>query len=114
MSETFDKDTIEVMRYLRSAVGASGLSQARFARALGTSASRLSTYLTGDTSPSARLLVRARRLGHALEVARDRHVMSAPVTAIQMRRSLLAGEVAWTWRMLLAGTRPPACRPGGA
>ena len=49
------------MTLLREAVTASGLSQAAFARALSTSAPRLSTYLTGDTQPSARFLVRTRR-----------------------------------------------------
>jgi DNA-binding transcriptional regulator YiaG len=40
----------------------SGLSRAEFASRLGTSASRLSTYINGKVTPSAALLVRMRRL----------------------------------------------------
>jgi transcriptional regulator with XRE-family HTH domain len=45
------------------ALAASGLSQAAFASRLGTSASRMSTYLRGEVTPSASLLIRAQRLG---------------------------------------------------
>jgi DNA-binding transcriptional regulator YiaG len=38
----------------------SGLSRAEFASRIGTSASRLSTYVTGKVTPSAALLVRMR------------------------------------------------------
>ncbi|MGB7589040.1 MAG: helix-turn-helix transcriptional regulator [Solirubrobacterales bacterium] len=41
-------------------VRASGLSRAEFASRIGTSASRLSTYVTGKVTPSAALLVRMR------------------------------------------------------
>jgi transcriptional regulator with XRE-family HTH domain len=98
-----DRDTAEVMTLLREAVTTSGLSQAAFARALSTSAPRLSTYLTGNTRPSAQFLVRACRLGHALGAAASRGLMTAPVTAAAMREYFLAGEVEWIWRMLLQG-----------
>jgi len=42
-------------------VRASGLSRAEFSSRIGTSASRLSTYVTGKVTPSAALLVRMRR-----------------------------------------------------
>ena len=42
-------------------VRASELSRAEFASLIGTSASRLSTYVTGKVTPSAALLVRMRR-----------------------------------------------------
>jgi len=42
-------------------VQASGLSRAEFASRIGTSPSRLSTYVTGKVTPSAALLVRMRR-----------------------------------------------------
>ena len=45
MTQLADRDTAAVMALLREAVATSGLSQATFARALGTSAPRLSTYL---------------------------------------------------------------------
>lgn len=103
MGPPLDRDTAQVMALLREAVTTSGLSQAAFARALSTSAPRLSTYLTGDTRPSAQFFMRARRLGHAVGVAASRGLMSAPVTAAAMREYFLAGEVEWVWRMLLQG-----------
>jgi DNA-binding transcriptional regulator YiaG len=42
-------------------VQVSGLSRAQFASLIGTSASRLSTYVTGKVTPSAALLERMRR-----------------------------------------------------
>jgi len=41
----------------------SGLTRAEFASRIGTSASRLSTYVNGRVTPSASLLLRMRRLG---------------------------------------------------
>ncbi len=41
---------------------ASGMAKTEFASAIGTSASRLSTYLSGKVTPSAALLVRMRRV----------------------------------------------------
>jgi DNA-binding transcriptional regulator YiaG len=41
-------------------VRASGLSRTEFASRIGTSASRLSTYITGKVTPSAAMLVRMR------------------------------------------------------
>jgi len=43
---------------VRAAVAGSGLTRAEFARLVGTSASRLSTYLSGKVTPSAAMLVR--------------------------------------------------------
>lgn len=53
----------EVANRLRSLLLRSGLTQRDFAAQLGTSASRLSTYLNGKVTPGADLLVRAERLG---------------------------------------------------
>ncbi|MBA3278421.1 MAG: helix-turn-helix transcriptional regulator [Geodermatophilaceae bacterium] len=47
---------------LRDLVSRSGLSRAEFASRLGTSRSRLSTYLNGKVIPSAALMVRAQRV----------------------------------------------------
>lgn len=44
----------------------SGLSRAEFAAAVGTSTSRLSTYITGKVTPSAALMLRMSRLGAGL------------------------------------------------
>jgi DNA-binding transcriptional regulator YiaG len=49
---------------VRSLIDISGLSQAEFASRIGTSASRLSTYVHGKVTPSAALLLRMR---HAAE-----------------------------------------------
>ena len=103
MRQAQDQDTREVIALLRDAVASSGLSQAAFSRALGTSPARLSAYLGGQTRPSAHFVVRARRLGRALGLAAGRGLMSAPVTATAMRTHRLAGEVDWTWRMMLQG-----------
>ena len=52
----------EVAAELRSLLARSGLTAAEFALRLGTSASRLSTYLSGKVVPSAALMVRARAI----------------------------------------------------
>ena len=49
----------EVARRLTRAFERSGLTRSEFASRLGTSASRLSTYLSGKVTPAATLLVRA-------------------------------------------------------
>ncbi len=49
-----------VMAELRAALESSGMTQKDFAAALGTSPSRLSTYLAGRVVPAATLLARAR------------------------------------------------------
>ena len=54
---------LEVANRLRSFLALSGLSQRDFAARLGTSASRLSTYLNGKVTPGADLLIRAERIG---------------------------------------------------
>lgn len=43
-------------------VATSGLTRGDFARSVGTSASRLSTYVNGSVTPSAAMLVRMRRV----------------------------------------------------
>lgn len=53
----------QVAAELRAHLDASGLTRTEFARRLGTSSSRLSTYLSAKVVPSAVLLVRARGLG---------------------------------------------------
>jgi DNA-binding transcriptional regulator YiaG len=45
----------------------SGLSQAEFASRVGTSASRLSTYVSGKVTPSAALLLRMQRVAESPE-----------------------------------------------
>jgi hypothetical protein len=52
----------EVAAAIADLLDESGLSRAEFAAAIGTSVSRLSTYLSGWVTPSAALLVRMRRV----------------------------------------------------
>ncbi|MGI9164586.1 MAG: helix-turn-helix domain-containing protein [Mycobacterium sp.] len=54
-----DQARAEVCRRLTTLVAESGYTAAEFAGRLGTSPSRLSTYLSGKVVPSAALLVRA-------------------------------------------------------
>lgn len=79
------EDAREVMRRIRAAVAVSGLTQAAFAKAVGTSSSRLSTYIRGRICPSAHFLVRAERLGAAVGAAGDRGLLSAPAAALTIR-----------------------------
>lgn len=56
-----EADRAAVAARVRRAVDRSGLTQAEFAVLVGTSASRLSTYLTGKVTPSAAMLMRLER-----------------------------------------------------
>lgn len=55
-----------VAREIRRLVALSGLTQRDFAAYIGTSASRLSTYVSGKVTPSAAMLLRIRRAANAL------------------------------------------------
>lgn len=68
---TEDDERAEVAARVRAAIAASGLTAAAFAVAIGTSASRLSTYANGRVVPSATLLVRMERM--AAGYAAPRH-----------------------------------------
>jgi DNA-binding transcriptional regulator YiaG len=59
-----------VAAQVRECVVRSGLSQQEFARSMGTSPSRLSTYINGSVTPSASLMVRMRRLAQRCDSAR--------------------------------------------
>lgn len=66
---------------VRRAVARTGLSKAEFAARIGTSASRLSTYLSGEVTPSAALMVRMRRLAERLESTRAGGSVTPPRSA---------------------------------
>lgn len=53
-----ERERAEVARRVRACLDASGMTRAAFAEAIGTSTSRLSTYLSGKVAPSSTLLVR--------------------------------------------------------
>ncbi len=57
-----DSERTEVAAEVRKLVNDSGLSQHDFADRIGTSRSRLSTYMSGKVVPSAALMVRMRRV----------------------------------------------------
>lgn len=67
-----EDDAQAVVAVLGAALAHSGLTQAEFATALGTSASRFSASRAGKTMPSAAFYLRALRLADSLEAARDR------------------------------------------
>jgi DNA-binding transcriptional regulator YiaG len=62
-----DSERDDVASDVRNLVGRSGLSKQDFAERIGTSRSRLSTYMSGKVVPSAALMVRMRRV--ALQAA---------------------------------------------
>jgi DNA-binding transcriptional regulator YiaG len=57
-----DSERVEVASEVKRLLSDSGLSQQGFADRIGTSRSRLSTYLSGKVLPSAALMVRMRRV----------------------------------------------------
>ena len=57
-----DSERDNVASEVRDLVGRSGLSKQDFADRMGTSRSRLSTYMSGKVVPSATLMVRMRRV----------------------------------------------------
>lgn len=60
-----------VAREIRRLVALSGLTQRDFAAYVGTSASRLSTYVSGKVTPSAAMLLRIRRAATTLRQRND-------------------------------------------
>ncbi len=61
-----DSERADVASEVQGLVARSGLSKQDFAERIGTSRSRLSTYMSGKVVPSATLMVRMRRVGTAL------------------------------------------------
>lgn len=59
------RDRVEVAELVRTLVHESGLSQREFAERIGTSASRLSTYMTGKVTPSAALVLRMQKIARS-------------------------------------------------
>lgn len=60
-ADTYERTAVAAE--LRGLVDRSGLTQAEFARRIGTSASRMSSYVNGGVVPAATLMVRARSAG---------------------------------------------------
>jgi len=66
-----EPEAAEIAREVRSAIRASGLTAARFAERIETSASRLSTYATGKVVPSAVMMRRIERAGRRWALPSD-------------------------------------------
>ena len=67
-----DSEREDVASEVRSLVGRSGLSKQDFAERIGTSRSRLSTYMSRKVVPSASLMVRMRRVALRASAAATR------------------------------------------
>lgn len=89
------------MNGLDRALSRSGLSQAAFAAALGTSASRFSTYRSGRTMPTAAFFLRAQRIASSLEAARQRGWMTPPQARDAVASALDEGDAIWAYRLTL-------------
>lgn len=87
-TSTIDRDTQAVIDILRAAIAGSGLRQYAFAKATGTSPSRLSAYLHGTTAPSATYLVKAQRIGAALARAREENIPTSIDAAESLKKAL--------------------------
>ena len=98
-----DEDIQAVVEGLGEALTDSGLTQADFAAALGTSASRFSAYRAGKTAPSAAFYLRALRLAASLKAARERGLMTPQSAAREIRRALRQGDNLWALKMTLQG-----------
>jgi hypothetical protein len=62
-----DQERDQVAREIRHLVALSGTSQREFSGLIGTSPSRLSTYVRGTVTPSAAMLLRIQRVSRALQ-----------------------------------------------
>lgn len=91
----------QVMADLSSSVRRSGLTQARFARLLGTSGSRMSAYVSGATIPSAALYLRAIHLGDALQRMRALGLLTPDQTVDAVDRALSEQDEDFALRMIL-------------
>lgn len=100
-THVMDEDTRAVIVRLDEAVAESGLSMRQFAHALGTSASRFSSYRNGKVAPSAAFLLRAERIAKALGEARRDKVPSAIDAIDAIRRAAVKGDDDWTYALSL-------------
>lgn len=96
-----DTDTQDVAKQLRAALRRSGLSLRAFAAALGTSHSRLSSYLNGAASPSAAFFLRALRHGAAVGEANARGWMTPQSTRQAMRDAIVQGDDRWAFKVAI-------------
>lgn len=79
-TETESADRAEVARAVRDLVNRSGMPREAFARRIGTSRSRLSTYCTGSVTPSAALVLRMERVARSAGQSADTAATVGPHT----------------------------------
>lgn len=87
------------MERIDAAVATSGLSMRRFAHALATSPSRLSSYRSGRVAPSAAFLVRAERIANALRQAQRDSVPTILDATHSIRRADSLHDDDWTYAL---------------
>ena len=87
-----DENSREVMEGLEQALEDSGLTQADFAAALGTSASRFSTYRSGQVMPTGGDYLRALQLAADLKAAGEHGWMTPQTAAREIRQALREGD----------------------
>ncbi|HWJ08074.1 MAG TPA: helix-turn-helix transcriptional regulator, partial [Nocardioides sp.] len=78
-SEVEDRDRQSVAAEIRRLIASTNCTQGQFARRVGTSASRISTYATGAVTPGASMFLRIRRTAERLvaEQAAADHQLAA-------------------------------------
>ncbi|MBK9695991.1 MAG: helix-turn-helix transcriptional regulator [Propionibacteriaceae bacterium] len=91
----------EIAAAMRRGLQQSGLTQAAFAVRLGTSPTRLSTYLSGKTVPSAAIYLRALRLGAAFDRVHRQGLTTPDATAAAVDQTLNAGDEDFALRLVL-------------
>lgn len=96
-----DIDMATVMGALDAALRRSGLDQTEFARALGTSGSRYSTYRNGSVAPTAAFLMRAIRIADQMSAAHAEHLPTAPDAARSVRTALRENRPEWALALIL-------------
>ncbi|MEV8372743.1 helix-turn-helix transcriptional regulator [Kribbella sp. NPDC056861] len=99
--EVADYERAEIAQDMRSAVADAGLTQAAFARLIGTSRPRLSAYMSGRTIPSAALYQRALRIARGLKSSRAHGWMTPDRTIDQINAALADGDEDWAFKLVL-------------
>jgi transcriptional regulator with XRE-family HTH domain len=89
------------MDRLNAAHARSGLSLRRFAHALGTDASRFSSYRSGKIAPSAAFLLRAERIADAISRARESRIPSSIDAVLSIGAAHTKGDDDWTYALSL-------------
>ena len=94
-----EREREQVAEEVRRLVAGSGVTQRQFAQWVGTSPSRLSTYVSGSVTPSASLMLRMARTSRLLQ---ERDVPQAPS---------MASEQSWGAARAIDGGDPGATGP---